>query len=791
MTRGDADVAEQELANYDLVSPRQPNKHQLIHHEPVIMAPDIERVVEFLNDPFEPRGDPDAQTTVNDFIDFTEYLSADMIRSLTLIGDLDERYTEASLRVNDLATSWGKRPTLATDQKTSPALLRSDISANLKHAVDSRLFAQSEATRMSENVERHYNKAKVLLSKLQKMMDNYPTDQTKSEPSSPQLSRAKPATATTEPDTKAPKPPRTKRIPKITVPGEVLAPYEIEYDLNSDDSDVSTDDDSEPYKMSTPRIKLNAGHNRKPIQRSNRVMTYTSAAMTAAVAANAAALLNPPPDNAVIGSPDAPWLQLTLYEMAKLRKRMKKNATWTPSETMIARELTALGRGPEEYRQAKRQAEQEGRVFEAQVPAMVTDAESGQQHLPAGAISVDCIDGEGMPISNRGMKLNEAKKLKREAMAKLAGEQGDDYKPSPQHSAGKTPGKRKRDADGDFGTPHAETPSARQQTKRTKMETPILPPNLKHTSPPGSRAAQQTPVPIPMPWMKSGTSPNSVSKTVTTSVPTKAPAQTPVPLPKTDQRGTPGHSHGRLQVMLTNSPALDEPRSRRSLSRGLTPGAESKRPGSRGKAGSQEPPTAANDRPRRASAARITPIPESKPLPKRPKRPAPGIVSRTSSGGNSAVGKRKAAPKKKARATKREKDESEDEEMEEVDDEGNPIDPDEPRYCICDGVSFGTMIQCDNVDVSAGRLRARLHQRSRSMSANIFCTGLQQGMVPPGLRRIICDSCQDDKVVLPRLSRGAQHWREGRSECARHQKVRTMNCIWAQWHSKVSELDIQ
>jgi hypothetical protein len=36
----------------------------------------------------------------------------------------------------------------------------------------------------------------------------------------------------------------------------------------------------------------------------------------------------------------------------------------------------------------------------------------------------------------------------------------------------------------------------------------------------------------------------------------------------------------------------------------------------------------------------------------------------------------------------------------EVDDEGNLIDPEEPRYCLCNRVSFGTMIQCDNVDVS-------------------------------------------------------------------------------------------
>jgi hypothetical protein len=37
----------------------------------------------------------------------------------------------------------------------------------------------------------------------------------------------------------------------------------------------------------------------------------------------------------------------------------------------------------------------------------------------------------------------------------------------------------------------------------------------------------------------------------------------------------------------------------------------------------------------------------------------------------------------------------------EVDDEGNVIDPHEERYCLCNRVSFGTMIQCDNGDVSS------------------------------------------------------------------------------------------
>ena len=38
--------------------------------------------------------DPDAQTTINDFQDYTEYLPSDLTRSLRLIGVLDESYIE-------------------------------------------------------------------------------------------------------------------------------------------------------------------------------------------------------------------------------------------------------------------------------------------------------------------------------------------------------------------------------------------------------------------------------------------------------------------------------------------------------------------------------------------------------------------------------------------------------------------------------------------------------------------------------------------------------------------------
>ena len=45
--------------------------------------------------------------------------------------------------------------------------------------------------------------------------------------------------------------------------------------------------------------------------------------------------------------------------------------------------------------------------------------------------------------------------------------------------------------------------------------------------------------------------------------------------------------------------------------------------------------------------------------------------------------------------------------------EADEIDPDEPRYCICDDVSYGQMISCDN-NVSFIPLQLLRQQRGRS-----------------------------------------------------------------------------
>lgn len=101
-----------------------------------------------------------------------------------------------------------------------------------------------------------------------------------------------------------------------------------------------------------------------------------------------------------------PWNRLTNEELARLRKRMKKNAGWTPSVTMIIRELESLGRGPKHKDMFTDQTE--GRLGEDFLK--IYGPEDGGIGDPE-KIAPD--DGEGVR-ENKGMRLNRAKKRKRE-----------------------------------------------------------------------------------------------------------------------------------------------------------------------------------------------------------------------------------------------------------------------------------------------------------------------------------------------------------------------------------------
>ncbi|KAK1691449.1 hypothetical protein BDP55DRAFT_647100 [Colletotrichum godetiae] len=532
----------------------------------------------------EMRADPDAQATVTDFLDFTEYLPSDMTRSLTLIGKLDQTYTEASINVHNLTSTWGKLPSIPAEERPSPVQLRADISDSLNHAVSSRVYAHAEAVRMSENVNRHYNRANTILAKLKNLLENYPAEEQKSPvaTSKSQLVRA-PRVMRNEDGEKV----RRPRIPRITVPGEVLPPYDqfVAYSDDSDESSEEEDDESlgrTPARTTpAPRIKVVKTPKARPPKTPKAASSARPPKSVAgpAAAPTPAVVLQPPPENAVIGSADAPWLQLTPWELARLRKRMKKNATWSPSDTMILRELKTLGRGIDAYKEAKKKAEDEGRVFDQVPAALAPDAEAGNKPIPEGAISAAALASDDIQLSNRGMKLNEAKKLKRESLAKQAAEEAEESArqfreaarllmsheassssvannnnnnnnnntttPSTSNnnpanaaadqpkgaSKAKTPAKpkangnkRKRDSFPEAEAekpeqPPAETPAPRPAPKRTKTETPVPLPHQRASLTAQSLAEPPVPPPVLTPG---GT---AVTPKMTTPVPIPVPGQ--------------------------------------------------------------------------------------------------------------------------------------------------------------------------------------------------------------------------------------------------------------------------
>lgn len=722
--------------------------------------------------PIEISLEPDLQTTVTDFLEFTEHLPADMVRSLTLIGKLDDGYVTSSLRLHELTTLWGQLPSLPAEDKPGAVKLREDISEELNRVLTRRVYGHAEAVRMADNVNRHVNRLRLIHGKLRSMLDNYIEEDAKTpvaHPKSPQATRSNKRHQATGGDKG-----RRPRVPRITVPGEVLAPYDVGYDTYSGgDSDSSADvEEGEelagPSRKHTPRPRAGSPkpRSRKPTtdkppkvpkQRVPKIPKDPKIpkASPAAIAAGPpfgmpplSAPLKPPPEGTVPGSDDAPWLQLTQWELSKLRKRMKKNSAWIPSDTMINRELKQLGRGYGGWATAKKKAEEEGLPFEPTLPRPVVDDTTGSAHLPMGAVTLDsAIKAEDRSSKSRSRELNKAKN-KKDSLSDQAAKEAEDSarrfalmaknyevsfqqplsssnQPAAKNTKKQQQRKRKRDSAPEADAEKPETAGL----KRSKTETPVpIPQHItlpRHTAAPPNQLTpggtqiplSTTPVPIPIPGSdqsimvgaKSSSAmspaPSVDAGTTTTTIPTKAPADesssskktNPVPQTReTRSRDTRAKDKAALPAPIKTSD------SGKSTPSTTTPVETSRRPSSHGHDNAQKQGLA-SERARRASTARNTPAPEAslRQASKRTKRPIPGTISRTNSGGNnSAITMRNGPPKKKpkhgASAGAQKKAEAEIEI--EVDEEGNVIDPNEARYCLCNRVSFGTMVMCENAD---------------------------------------------------------------------------------------------
>ncbi|KAL2867068.1 putative PHD finger domain protein [Aspergillus lucknowensis] len=650
--------------------------------------------------------DPDAQATVTDFIDYTEYLPADLIRSLTLIRGLDKRYLDSAHGVHELTKIYGQLPDLPPEARPDPCTQRKEISDQLDNAINARESAYAEACRMYDVIDRHFNRLGSIREKLEALPK--PAERDPTPPSQPTTNAKRPRTSK-----KGDNVPQTTTRITLRLDGarsgqnqksrtrRSLVAAEHLSGLHPDSPIASTEhSDNEGEAKTTSQSKKDKRNRRSRPSGSGESINGTRASAGISTS-SALAMLKPPPEDARPGSEDLPWLRLTEWEMTKLRKKMKKNAVWQPSEVMIHRELALRGRGWEAYRAAKLEAEANGEEFvdcddimKNYIPGLLTRRSEATKEF----------EGVAEPkLSNRGMKLNEAKKLKRENQAReqaaLAAAEAEAAKRLGQLGSSQgfisNGADRPQDSSAMADRPGRSTKKRKLEASRPSAE-PVAPPEDVESRPTRSSKRRKT-----------------ENEPLSTEAALKADSPEPQK-PPTAIRTSVTRSKGRA----TPTPIESRPPSRRlSIP---TAGAISN--------------MGRELRRKSLTPARKTPIPEGSRAasvsapPRRRKRPAPGPVSNGQDGGAAvSYGRRKAKPGKK-RTEAREQGLNVGQDIR-IDEDGvlEEIDPNEPRYCLCGDVSFGTMICCENHDCD----REWFH---------LECVGLSE--VPGRTAKWYCPECR-------------------------------------------------
>lgn len=653
-----------------------------------------------------PALDPDAQATVTDFLDYTEYLPSDLIRSLTLIRGLDDTFLANSHAVHDLTKQYGALPNLPLHSRPNPEALRTDISAQLDRALNARESSYAEACRLYDVADRHYNRLSSIINKLHALPKPPSRDPTPEPVQSPEVKRSR-SGRKIEDGTSIQRltlnPPRPSGMPvallqksrkrRVTVPGDVLPPYNPDSPIASTEQSDWESDAPSPVR---PTLKLKQPKPPKvpkeKTPRQPRPLRDSTGPYK---------MPTPPPEDAKLGGKYQPWTRLTEWEMWKLRKKMKKNITWEPSDVMIQRELIARGRGWENYYRAKGEARVNGTEF-----LDVDDLDQSrvkEDSVRAG----DPITGaiEVTAVRNRGMKLNEAKKLKREILAReqaaqaaqeaeLAarrlGELGSSFRnlfsplssalanlqrhtSSPITNGTKSAGKqesskskkRKLDESNTSASPSAETDPKKKKQKLVPKPSPFS------TSAPVETTAKKIPLKLTLPAqsstmssLSSPTSPNRASSAQRSSVVPKA-------------ESTP--------------PPISPPPCRRSAAASAEPAPAVTQ--SRGRTSTPAIPT------RKTPALDTTPKGTTTAAGRRSKREAPGTITQSSQDGGAAVSvsTRKTKPNKQSKVVQAQKAAEAAVPQIRVDVDGKQelVDPDEERYCICGDISYGEMICCE------------------------------------------------------------------------------------------------
>lgn len=629
--------------------------------------------------------------------------------------------------MHDDTTTYSRLPQLKKEDKRDPVELRKNLSYALEEAETACRMNVEEVIRLHENSKREAARLAVVVEKLRAQPLPPSRDPTPEQQplTSPNLKRER-RMSTRGDDLRPEKASRklqdkaaTKlRGRKIMVPGEVLPPPDPNAAAESISSWSSPwvsppleEPPADRKTTATPRPRSRtpkpprSEKQKTPKPRGPRAPgqpgTNAHSAVAGISTSNALLALTQPPDDAAQGSKWLPWMKLTEWEMAKLRKRMKKNAIWVPSQTMVRRELKNLGRGLAGKEHARAEAQKTGGEFvdEHNAPdptkILLTGEEAGQINALLGNEQL-YVDEAGedadQELINRGMRLNEAKKLKRQRLleeqalqAQIAREQGLE---APIEIDGK---------------PGAGVEVKDEKQKKRKRE----------STPSASQAPAAGVLDTPDPLSKTGPAPKKLRLSAGTSK---------VPLAPAGASSSPKASSSR------NRRAETPPAPVRSHKITLKAG----------KAVSEEPPNrrASLRRSSNASLPNGTPVSpntrnaaSSKTGGRRNRRPLPGMLTNIDAeGAKVSASKRKAAPNRKKGSAGGRVSAGTVAPEPILEEPFEYIDPDEPRYCLCGDVSWGTMIACDNEDACD---KEWFH---------LTCVGLDD--LPPRRTKWYCPDCR-------------------------------------------------
>ena len=649
----------------------------------------------------EAPSDPDAQAVITDFLDFTEYLPSDLLRSLTLIRGLDDTYHQNAYAVHDLTHAYGSLPSLPATTRPNSQALRSQISTHLDQAIIARESSYAEAARLYDAADRHYNRLQSIIKKLNALPKPPSRDPTPQPSKSPEVKRSR-SGRKIEPGTSIQRltlnPPRGSiaaatilrgpRHRRVTVPGEVLPPFDP-------DSPIASTEVSDWEEEPTPvrpvlKLKTNPPEKKETLKKPREhreIATYRKP--------------TPPPEEAEIGSKFKPWVRLTDWEMYKLRKKMKKNHSWEPSDIMIKRELAERGRGWQNYYRARAEAQARGRKLldcdnlekgpktdKAETPTAATserkelkrtDSKSSTQEF--GPRSQAQIAAQEAELAARRLgDIGSAFKNLFSPLSNALGFQRSNSSPTTNGASTGKKTQKKRKAE-ELETSASPTIDVSSKKQKTTMQPSPLP--TAESSPPA-------PAPIKIPIKLHISAPSAEPSTVST--------------PRSRSRAPSARIASVAPKVESSPPVASRPPSRRSTI---------------------EPSSSVFSRESRLTAtpANRTPVPEPSKTAitaasRRPKREAPGAVTQSSQDGGAAliVSNRKTKPGKKGQ---RLSDAATPQIRVDVDGKQEIVDPDEERYCICGDVSYGEMIECELGD------KASLPSQFSSQVANIVFSAIR------------------------------------------------------------------